>query len=41
MLRGCSIAWMLLTIWLAPGEGDHLRDETDAGLTWASIGLLS
>ena len=23
------------------GEGDHLRDETDAGLTWASIGLLS
>src|SRR5438046_3121097 len=37
MLRGCSIAWMPLTISLASGAGDHLPAEPDALLAWASI----
>src|SRR4051812_21660730 len=39
MLRGCSIAWMLLTISLASGAGDHVPAVPDALLAWASIGV--
>jgi hypothetical protein len=30
---------MLLTMSLASGDGDHLWAESDAVLTWASIGV--
>jgi len=42
------MAWMFLTMALASGAGDHLRDEMDArlagaltgGLALASIGII-
>jgi hypothetical protein len=44
MLRGCSMAWMFLTISLASGAGDHFRTEPDAmlvgALILASIGVI-
>src|SRR5262245_31708626 len=39
MLRGCSIAWMLLTTSLASGAGDHLASVPDRLLAWASISV--
>src|SRR4051812_28642444 len=37
MLRGCSIAWMLLTMSLALAGGDHVSAECDALTTRASM----
>jgi hypothetical protein len=39
MLRGCSIAWMLLTMSLASREGDHVPAESDAVRARASISV--
>src|SRR6185437_13739880 len=39
MLRGCSMAWMRLTVSPASGEGDHGWWACDAVRTCASIGV--